>query len=445
MADRRLALGPGDWKRAFEARLQEHAKLVRLGHLRSVATGPPKFHAGNHAFYMRDGRVHLAWMLAAIRGARRRIDLEMYIFDADATGVLVRDALVDAVRRGVAVRLLYDSIGSVAAGASFFDPIVQAGGLVTEFNPAAPWRLRMSRIGKLQIWQPNARDHRKLLVCDAPMSFVEASKAQDGDALPPELDEDAAADEPRTAIAILGGRNIADHYLSRPLGDGQWRDCGVVIFGPVVTELGKMFDAMWTHAEGPDSAPPVLATDPVGEIDILPLGSQPGFFNPLQWALSRLAATVKTELRISCAYFIPSVRFRRALASAAKRSHRCLILVPKASDVPMVDRASRHLWGALLQAGVSIYRYAVDILHEKTIVYDRVVTVVGSSNLDPRSFRLNYEISVIILGATFAAPVVTGHDRDLQESEVYTLTDWQNRPFWQKLIDWFWSLLRSQL
>jgi len=441
MPDRKLSIGQEGWQSSFEAKIRGQARLADFTHFRSVTTGSPRFVGGNHAFYIRDGRVQLAWILAAIRAARARVDLEMYIFEPDGTGVLVRDELVDAARRGVRVRVLWDSIGSSAGGPEFFEPIARAGGQVIEFNPAAPWRLRMSRLGKLQLWQPNSRDHRKVLVCDAPRAFVEHS-ARGFDPLPP---EGSCEDDERTSLAIVGGRNIGDHYLGSELGAGQWRDCGAVLFGPVVPAIAAMFDAMWAHAEGPETSPPALSAAPVGELQILPLGSQPGFFNLIQWAISRLAGNVRSELRISCAYFIPSGRLRRALAGAARRTQRCLVLLPKVSDVPMVDSASRHLWGSLLRAGVKIHRYASNVLHEKTIVFDGVATIVGSSNLDPRSFRLNYELSVVILGASFAAPVVASHDADLERSEPYTLDDWRRRPWPQKLVDWFWSLLRSQL
>lgn len=419
-----------------------------------MATGPPRFIEGNHAFYIRDGRVQLAWMLAAIGAARVRIDFEMYIFAGDEAGRLVRDALALAAKRGVRVRLLYDSIGCSNTNTSFFQPIIEAGGIVVEFNPAAPWRLRMSRLGKTQVWQPNARDHRKLLVCDIPLDWVTTEDVTvipgEPEPMPPPVREerDLVPGQPNTAraaLAITGGRNIADEYLRHPIGDGQWRDCGAVILGPVVAELGKMFDSMWFHAEGPDVADLPLKTPRAGELAILPIGSQPGFFNPLQWALTRMPLAVQEELRVSCAYFVPSLRLRRALATTARRTQRCFVMVPKASDVPMVDRASRHLWGGLLAAGVAIFRYSRSILHEKTIVYDRRVTVIGSSNLDPRSFRLNYELSVIIVGVTFAMPIVSGHEADLMGAERYTLAEWKARPFWERLIDWFWSLLRSQL
>jgi cardiolipin synthase len=111
----------------------------------------------------------------------------------------------------------------------------------------------------------------------------------------------------------------------------------------------------------------------------------------------------------------------------------------------MVAAASRHFLGRLLRAGVEIYLYAAETLHEKTLVYDRRITVLGSSNLDQRSFRLNYELSIVVVGESFAAPIVRFHERDIQDSQRYTLEEWRTRPLWEKFTDWFWSLFRNQL
>ncbi len=440
MPNRKGMLGSLAWQRAFEDRLHGQARLARLGHWRSVSPRPPRFVPNNAARYLHDGRAHLDWMIAAIELAERRVDLEMYIFAPDDAGKRVRDALVRAAERGVLVRLLVDSVGSSEAGDSFFEPVTAAGGHVVEFNPVAPWRLRMSRIGRTQEWRPNYRDHRKLLVCDAPLAWARADHASG----PPPTGSWDAADPARCGVAITGGRNIGDEYMTHELGQGQWRDCGVVLFGPIVCELAEMFDAMWFHADGHDVTPARLQGPPAGDLTVLALGSQPGFINLLQWALHRLTLNVVEELRFSCAYFIPTVRWRRALARAARATGRCAVLVPQVSDVPIVDAAGRHLWGSLLRAGVAIYRYG-QVLHEKTYMYDRRVTVVGSSNLDPRSFRLNYELSVVVVGESFAEPVRAWHDEDLARSELYTLDAWHARPTWQKVTDWFWSLLRSQL
>lgn len=441
MAEAAAKLGTNAWRISFQERLHAQARLARLGHWRSVAPRPPRFVDGNQAHYLHDGRMHREWMIAAIDRAERRVDLEMYIFSPDEAGTLVRDALVRAAKRGVAVRLLYDSIGSNAAGPDFFEPITEAGGHVVEFNPVAPWRLRMSRLGRKQDWAPGFRNHRKLLVCDAPLAWARHPCGA-GEAPAP---EESVRDTTRCALAITGGRNIGDEYMTRPLGDGQWRDCGVVIFGPVACDLAEMFDAMWFHADGPDTTVPRLEGPPAGDLAVLALSSQPGFINLLQWSLSRLTHAVRDELRISCAYFIPSVRWRRTLAQVARRTGRCALLVPQTSDVPIVDAASRHLWGGLLKAGVAIYRYAAEVLHEKTYIYDARVTVIGSSNIDPRSFRFNYELSVVVVGEAFAKPVIAWYEDDLARSERYTLDTWRARPVWQKVSDWFWALWRSHL
>jgi cardiolipin synthase A/B len=438
-------LGSPEWRRSFERKLARQAVLAKLTQWRSVNPVPPEFVDGNLGFYLHDGATQLSWMLAAIRQAKRRVDFEIYIFEPDAVGRAVLHELVEAAKRGVCVRLLYDAVGGANAGRAFFQPLTNAGGQVVEFNPVQPWRVRVGRLGLKQAWEPNQRDHRKLCVCDTSVAWAKAASTRSPDDDPPPLPTGELAFVEST-IAITGGRNVADHYLGKPLGHGQWRDCGVILFGPVSVVLGDMFASMWEHADGLEADPAAFSSPIVGELSVLPLGSQPGFMNLLQWGISRMAILVEHELRISCAYFVPNTRMRRALAKVAKHvDGSCRIVVPLHSDVPIVSAASRHILGKLLRAGVQIYRYAAETLHEKTMIYDRIVTVVGSSNIDQRSFKLNYELSVVILGEAFAAPIVKWHDADLAVSQRYTLADWQSRPLWEKVRDWFWALFRSQL
>lgn len=438
-------LGSDGWRRSFERKLKNRSRLAKLTQWRSVAAGSPVFLDGNHAFYLHDGQRHLEWMLRAIEQAKKRVDLEIYIFEPDEAGTKVRDALAAAAARGVVVRLLYDAVGGANAGASFFQPIIDAGGAVTEFNPVAPWRLRISRLGRRQDWSPNNRDHRKILVCDSSAAWADRTKAEGFDAEGPPPPPPDGSDHTEVALAITGGRNIGDVYLTKPLGDGQWRDCGAVLFGPASVRIGALFDAMWEHAAGKDMNRPALASLEMGDLSILPLGSQPGFLNLLGFAIWSLALHVRDEVRISCAYFIPPPRLRRAIARLGRRKSACKLILPLHNDLPMVAAASRHFLGRLLRAGVEIYLYAAETLHEKTLVYDRRVTVLGSSNLDQRSFRLNYELSIVVVGESFAAPIVRFHDRDIRDSQRYTLEEWKTRPLWEKFTDWFWSLFRSQL
>lgn len=438
MPDRRGELGSREWRRQFEESLAKQTRLARLTQWHSLSPGPPRFIEGNRAIYLRDGTRQLEWMLAAIARAKKRVDFEMYIFQPDEVGKRILDALSDAARRGCRVRLLYDAVGSGEGGPAFFRQLVEAGGHAVEFNPLAPWRLRMQKIGVMQSWQPNHRDHRKLLVCDATEGFARSANSD-------EVPSDIASNDQETCFALTGGRNVAEEYLGRPLGDGQWRDCGVAIFGPVGITLGAMFDAMWEHAAGEDVQVPHFTSGPVGDTPIMPVGSQPGILNLLQWTMRRLATAVRRELRISCAYFIPTVRWRRTLAAVSRRGASCQIMIPEEGDVPAVTAACRHFLGRLMRAGVAIYLYGKAVLHEKTVIYDRAVTLLGSSNIDQRSFRLNYELSVVILGEAFAENVAAFHEIDLAESEKYTLEAWRSRPLLQKIGDWFFSLFRSQL
>lgn len=427
-------LGGQAWRTQFEARLRSQARWSRLRRV-------PTFVDGNHATFLDDGRDQLQWIIAAIDGARARVDFEMYIVADDEAGRSVRAALVRASERGARVRVLFDSIGSADAGEGFFEPLRAAGADVVEFNPVAPWRRRVSRFGRVQAWRPNTRDHRKLVIADVPASLAER--------LAPPSERAPGAEDRRASIAIVGGRNLGDEYLSRPLGEGQWRDCGAVLVGPIIQDLAQLFDQMWLAATeagpGTRSLAPRFESPPAGEDAIMAIGTRPGFFNLLQWALARLAWSVERELRVSCAYFIPSGRWRRALKGVVRRGAACELLLPKVSDLPIVDAASRHFWGDLLRAGVHIHLHASEVLHEKTLIFDRVLTVIGSSNLDPRSFRLNYELSVLVLGGRFAQGVVQSHAEKLARSERCTLDMWTSRGVLSRLSDWFWSLFRHQL
>lgn len=426
--------GSEAWRERFERALRGQSRWASLGAFFSVSRKAPVFIPHNRARFLADGREQLAWMLAGIAVARTRIDFEMYIVEDDDSGRRVRDELTRAAERGVFVRVLVDSVGSANAGPDFWRPLSEAGGHIIEFNPVAPWRLRISRIGKIQPWRPNARDHRKLLLVDAPTSWAEASEPPTGE-----------VSGPFGSFAVVGGRNLGDAYVGYELGKGQWRDAAVLLFGPIVAELAHLFDAMWFHGEGADEKPPEFQCPHAGDAQIMAIGSQPGFLNLLQWSLAHAAWGVERELRVSCAYFIPSARWRRALRGITRRGAQCLLLLPKESDLPVVDAASRHFWGGLLAAKVRIFQHTREVLHEKTLIYDQQLSVLGSSNLDPRSFRLNYELSVLILCSTLAQAIVRNHQHNLEAAEPCSYEQWKARSPLSRFTDWFWSLFRHQL
>lgn len=415
-------LGSRRWQRRFEVellRFDTRANLQRgvfkRGRLR-------RFMPGNNVRFLTDGREQFRLMLEAIDAARKRIDLEMYIFHPDEAGRTMLEALIRAVRRGVMVRLMYDSVGCTGTPDSFFEPFVKVGGNLIEFNPLSPFRLRVNKLGQYLRWTPNRRDHRKLLVCDGVLPG-----GQEG------------------AVAFIGGRNIGDEYCTLPVGQGQWRDSGVWLQGPVTVQLGHLFDRMWIHGGGKATVIPTLHCPPVGKQLVMVLDSMPGLANALHWAMRRVAQAARRSVRISCAYFIPNTFWRRALRSIAQRGVLCQVIVPLHSDVPAVEAACRHILGNLIRNGLQIFMYGGGMLHAKELVYDQALSVIGSSNVDQRSFRINYELSVLVLGEDFAQAVLSVHEQDLRQSTPYTLEQWRARHWWQQVVDWWWWQMRNQL
>lgn len=314
-----------------------------------------------HAALYAEGDTFFAAMLAAIAAARVSVRLETYIFEAAGIGLRIRDGLTEAARRGVRVRVLVDAFGSSALTAAFWDPLRDAGGEVRVFNP-----LRLSRLG--------IRDHRKLTVCDDTVAFV-------------------------------GGFNIAPTYE----GDGVslgWRDVAVRVEGPLARVLGSTFDRLYTMAAFRRKlfmrlrrSQEKRAVESCG-CEVL-LGGPGRGGSPLLKALRRDLARARS-VRIMVAYFLPTRRLRRALTRAARRGAEVELILPGKSDVALSKLATESLYRRLLRAGVRILEYQPQMLHGKVFVVDDVV-YVGSSNLDPRSLRLNYELTLRLEGREIAA------------------------------------------
>jgi cardiolipin synthase A/B len=347
---------------------------------------------------------HVAWtwysegdrlfaaVLEAIAGARLSVRLETYIFEASGIGIRIRDAIAEAARRGAKVRVLVDAFGSSSLPSAFWKPLRDAGGDVQVFNPP-----RVARFG--------IRDHRKLLVCD---------------------------DE----IAFVGGFNIAPNYE----GDGVergWRDVALRVSGPLAAALGKTFDRMYAAAEFRRKAfirfRPSEQKRAIGACGCEILLSGPGRGgSPLLRALRRDLKTARTA-RIMVAYFLPTRRLRTALTRAARRDGVVELILPGKSDVPLSKLAAESLYRRLLRARVRVFEYQPQMLHGKLFIIDNAV-YVGSSNLDPRSLRVNYELMLRIEGETVAAAARGLFEDCLQHSREVHLADWmRRRSLWTRL------------
>jgi cardiolipin synthase len=336
-------------------------------------------------------------MLAAIDAAQATVRLETYIYAGDDLGLQFREALVNAGRRGVKVGILLDAFGSQSLGASFWDPLLAAGGEVRWFNP-----LLLKRLG--------FRDHRKLLVCDDKVAFV-------------------------------GGFNISIKYQGDGVKSG-WRDLGLRISGPLALPLAAAFDEMFGRADLQHKAFTRLrrsaARRRVAADEAELLLSAPGRGrNPFTRALDRDLAKART-VQIICAYFLPTWRIRRELARAARRGGRVQLILAGKSDVYLSQLAGRSLYRRLLRAGVEIYEYQPQILHAKLIIVDDAV-YAGSSNLDPRSLRLNYELMLRLPDPRLAESARACFADCLAHSRRIELVAWRKSRTWLRRLKHRWA------
>ncbi|WP_157264631.1 phospholipase D-like domain-containing protein [Azohydromonas aeria] len=386
--------------------------------------------AGNRVQLLQDGPATYEAMFGAIRGARDHVNVEFYILEDDEVGQRFRELLLERLRAGVHVNLLYDSVGSLRTPKAFFEPLREAGALVLEFNPVNPLKVRRG-------WNVNQRDHRKLVVVDG-------------------------------RVAFLGGINISSVYSSGSMpGSGSrgravrreqerqrdidalpWRDTQVQIEGPVVAEYQRLFMQTWTDQHGPalparDYFP---AQQPQGREVVRAIGSSPG--EPYSFIYATLISALRsaeTEVLITTAYFVPDPQLLETLQDAARRGVKVKILLPSRSDSAFVLAAGRAYYQALLDAGVELWERHEALLHAKTAVIDGVWSTVGSTNLDWRSFLHNQELNAVVLGPAFGAQMRAVFERDLASSRRIDPAEWARRPLSARLKEqaarlWAWWL-----
>ncbi len=331
-------------------------------------------------------------MLDAIEASRSSVRLESYIYAGGPVGQKFREALVRAQQRGVRVRVLLDALGSMGLPYHFWDELISAGGEVRWFNPAALMRFSF-------------RDHRKLLVCD-------------------------------DQVAFIGGFNIAREYHGDGVHSG-WRDLGIKLVGPLAAQLAASFEEMFKRANFQHKRFIRLRRFPVDRAASWPpeqvLFSEPGRGrNPIKLALRGDLARAQ-NVQIMVGYFLPTWRLRRHLMRVAEHGGRVQLILPGISDVPLSRLAAQSLYGRLLRHGVEIHEYQPQILHAKLIIVDDVV-YVGSSNLDQRSLRINYELMVRLEDRDTVAEARRIFADDLGNCRRIELSDLnKSHPFWLRL------------
>lgn len=325
-----------------------------------------------------EGEAKYAALSDAIDAARHHIHLEYYIWENGQIGRRLRDQLAARARAGVEVRVLVDGTGSLGVRRRFFDPLVQAGAELAWFNPVSLLAIRRRRA--------DFRSHRKILVCDGRVGFT-------------------------------GGMNVADAETAEFSGGLAWRDTHLRIEGSAVRVLQRVFAEDWCYAtdtEIPSNDiyfPPPATTG--GEIvQIVASGPDLDAF-----AIHKVffAAINRAETRVwlTTPYFVPDDAILSALVSAAMRGVDVRVIAPAHSDSRLVDLAARSYFPDLLAAGARVYEYLPRFVHAKTFVIDDDVAIIGSANLDNRSFRLDFEVAVVVYGPAMNARLETAFQADL--------------------------------
>ena len=343
----------------------------------------------NRATLLPDGGDFFTTLIDEINRSESLLLLEFYTIRSDRAGLIFSEALISAVRRGVRVLLIYDYIGSFDTPSDYFRQLRQAGIICRAFNPPA-FRRGLGWLDK--------RDHRKMAVIDA-------------------------------VRALVGGVNIGSEYSGHGT-DRKWRDAGVVIEGPAVAELCRLFRETWEHDGDSFLTGRRLPVTLPGQGDAAVgiIGGSPHPHRSVIRRTFRLAiAGASRSVRVMTPYFLPGPRLIRSLLRAARRGVRVQLILPAISDVPLVRLLSRGYFHHLLTNGIEIYERQQEILHAKVMLIDDHWSVFGSANLDHRSFKRNYELGVIIDSQAFGGQVAEMIENDLERSRRITLYEHQGR------------------
>ncbi|MDH5822619.1 cardiolipin synthase [Luteimonas sp. RD2P54] len=357
-----------------------HADAAELAKLARAASGLAPASATAVRLLIDGGGTYEA-LLADIARARDHVHLEYYIYHPDRCGAALRDALVERARAGVKVRLLIDAIGGSRAR-HFFGALSAAGGEVAWFHP--------TRFGRF--WQRpwlNLRTHRKIVVIDG-------------------------------RIGYTGGINISEDHDERRRDDA-FRDLHVRIEGEAVRRLQKVFVEDWIYAGADDRCLDGIAAQ-TPEADRGPVAAQVLTSGPdSPWeSIHRIYVSAihaaRERVWLVTPYFVPGEAAMMALTSAALAGLDVRLLLPKRSDSLLVTLAARSYFDALLDAGVKVYEYGPRMLHTKALVIDDSLALVGSANFDHRSFRLNFEVSVLFDDAALASELAAHVEGELRQA-----------------------------
>ena len=393
-------------RRADDGRLDDLSRRARLGIERidagtewgnTVVRGIERlarlpFTGANDVELLVDGEATFASIFAGIDSAQDYVLVQFYIVRADDIGNELKSRLIDAAGRGVRVWFLYDEIGSLGLGDSYIDELRRSGVNMLPFH---------SRKGSGNRFQLNFRNHRKTVVVDGREAWV-------------------------------GGHNVGDEYLGRSPEFGRWRDTHMRLEGPAALGAQIAFVEDWRWAA--DETLSDLEWDPIrsadGSAQALVIASGPA--DDVETASLMYTQAINAATRriwIASPYFVPDDAIVQSLQLAALRGVDVRILIPEISDSTLVKLAAYSYFDEVSSTGVHFYRYQDGFLHGKVMLVDDSVATVGTANFDNRSFRLNFEITTIVVEQEFAEAVKAMFEEDFRRSRRMEAGEFENKNY----------------
>jgi cardiolipin synthase len=356
--------------------------------------------SGNAVKLLINGEQKFPEMIGVLENARHHIHMEYYIYDDDRIGNTIKDLLIRKAAEGVKVRVIYDDYGSRSIRKKLVDELRNGGVEAYPFN-----RVRLLFFAN----RINYRNHRKIVIVDGDIGFV-------------------------------GGINIADRYVNDSTATGRlyWRDTHLRIDGPGIFFLQHLFLCDWNFCsdQALQSEPAYFHAKPLKDSNISLQIAASGPDSPastIKLSFLKAINLAKREILLSTPYLIPGGSIMDALKVAALGGAKVKILVPGISDSPLVNAAAWSNYGELLKSGVEIFGYHKGFIHAKSMVIDGDISILGTANLDHRSFELNFEVNAIIYGAELAEQVKKSFTEDLHFAQRISYEDWKSRPAYIKL------------
>lgn len=370
-------------------------------------SGSSPLTANNSVELFINGEEKFPALLIALENAKSHIHVEYYIYENDVTGNQIADVLIKKAKEGLEVRFMYDDFGSHGLGQAFIQKLNDAGVQTAPFYKIK-WYAFANRI--------NYRNHRKIIIIDGTTSFV-------------------------------GGINMSDKYRNdlKTKNTLFWRDTHLMIKGQATSYLQYLFLCDWNFCCAKkltynETYFPTIDQNEKIENDVVqiaasgPDSSQPVIFYSLLEAIS----CAKKSIYITSPYFIPGESLMDALIIAIQSGLDVKLLIPGISDSKMVNTAASAYYTELLQYGAKIYKYNKGFVHAKTMVIDADLAIIGSANMDYRSFDLNFEVNALIYSEKTATELTVAFENDLKDSAQIDAKVWLNRPkyihVWEKIV-----------